>query len=114
MGIVLLKSLAINDNNLSITSTHYHKLTTIGSQLPSQFQNFYFSAHVHENGSLSYDCLMSPESSMQNTAFDILRVEYIDSDYLDTIKNGEKRRRKFLQNNVRILFNSAASEARQG
>ena len=70
----------------SVSLIHYQLLASLASQYPGTFQNLHVSADIGARGTLHYDYVLKPGFSTQNVAFDILREEGIEQDFLDRIE----------------------------
>jgi|GEM_PF-4383124 len=85
-AITYMQALGSFPRSVSISSTHYQQLATLAERYPGTFQNLHVSAEIGVGGSLHYDYVLKPGFSGQNVAFDILREEGMQQDFLDRIK----------------------------
>ena len=85
-AMTYMQALGNFSRNISISSTHYQQLASLASQYPGTFQNLHVSADIGARGTLHYDYVLKPGFSTQNVAFDILREEGIEQEFLDRIE----------------------------
>ena len=85
-AMTYMQALGNFSRNISISSTHYQQLASLASQYPGTFQNLHVSAEIGAGGTLHYDYVLKPGFSTQNVAFDILREEGIEQEFLDRIE----------------------------
>ena len=85
-AMTYMQALGNFSRNISISSTHYQQLASLARQYPGTFQNLHVSADIGAGGTLHYDYVLKPGFSTQNVAFDILREEGIEQDFLDRIE----------------------------
>ena len=85
-AMTYMQALGNFSRNISVSSTHYQQLASLAKHYPGTFQNLHVSADVGVGGNLHYDYVLKPGFSTQNVAFDILREEGIEQDFLDRIE----------------------------
>lgn len=82
-ALAYIKAIGDLPETISISSTHYARLTSLAGQFPDRFQNLHVSAEINSEGRLHYDYALKPGFSTQNVAFHILKEEGIQEDFLD-------------------------------
>ncbi|KEI72962.1 hypothetical protein GV64_21560 [Endozoicomonas elysicola] len=85
-ALAYMKAIGDFSNTISISSTHYTRLTSLADQFPGTFQNIHVSADINNEGNLEYDYVLKPGSSTQNVAFNILKEGGIQQDFLDIVQ----------------------------
>ncbi|WP_257265340.1 hypothetical protein [Endozoicomonas sp. ONNA2] len=86
-ALAYIKSIGDLSGTISISSTHYARLTALADQFPDRFQNLHVSAEINSEGRLQYDFVLKPGFSTQNVAFHILNEEGIHEDFLDILQD---------------------------
>ena len=85
-AMTYMQALGNFPRSVSISSTHYQQLATLADRYPGTFQNLHVSAEIDAKGNLHYDYVLKPGFSSQNVAFDILKEEGMQQEFLDRIK----------------------------
>ncbi|WBA80830.1 hypothetical protein [Endozoicomonas sp. GU-1] len=85
-ALAYIKSIGDLPGTISISSTHYARLTSLAGQFPDRFQNLHVSAEINSEG-LQYDYVLKPGFSTQNVAFHILKEEGIQEDFLEILQD---------------------------
>ncbi len=86
-ALAYIKAIGDLPETISISSTHYARLTSLADQFPDKFQNLHVSADINSEGRLHYDYVLKPGFSTQNVAFHILKEEGIEEDFLDILQD---------------------------
>lgn len=85
-ALAYMKAIGDFPHTISISSTHYARLTSLADQFPGKFKNLHVSADINSEGNLQYDYVLKSGSSTQNVAFNILKEGGIQQDFLDIVQ----------------------------
>jgi DNA mismatch repair protein MutS len=86
----ILKKLSTFDNNMTLITTHYSKLSKLEKTTNHKFKNYKFEITRNENNDILYNYKLQSGISNQNIALELLKKNEFDNNIINDALNFEK------------------------